>query len=301
MHTRKTAVRLIAGLLLASTLTIPTLAATGTVDTEGGTLRVRDQSGTHGQVLATLEDGTRVEVLSTAENGWYQISFGDLVGYVSSDYLTVDAQDAVAAVPSAAPLAEAEQTVQYARVTASALNVRTGPSTDYDKAGTLPAGSVVEILGQSDGWYQIESGYISGDYVILVDAAEAASSGKGQEIANYALTFVGYPYVYGGSSPSGFDCSGFTQYVYKQFGYGLNRTASAQLQNGTPVSMSELQPGDLVLFKRSGTGSSAASHVGIYIGNGQFVHASTSKVGVIVSDISSAYYTTGFVGGRRLV
>ena len=301
MHTRKTAVRLIAGLLLASTLTIPALAATGTVDTEGGTLRVRDQSGTHGQVLATLEDGTRVEVLSTAENGWYQISFGDLVGYVSSDYLTVDAQDAVAAVPSAAPLAEAEQTVQYARVTASALNVRTGPSTDYDKAGSLPAGSVVEILGQSDGWYQIESGYISGDYVILVDAAEAASSGKGQEIANYALTFVGYPYVYGGSSPSGFDCSGFTQYVYKQFGYGLNRTASAQLQNGTPVSMSELQSGDLVLFKRSGTGSSAASHVGIYIGNGQFVHASTSKVGVIVSDISSAYYTTGFVGGRRLV
>ena len=301
MHTRKTAVRLIAGLLLASTLTIPALAATGTVDTEGGTLRVRDQSGTHGQVLATLEDGTRVEVLSTAENGWYQISFGDLVGYVSSDYLTVDAQDAVAAVPSAAPLAEAEQTVQYARVTASALNVRTGPSTDYDKAGSLPAGSVVEILGQSDGWYQIESGYISGDYVILVDAAEAASSGKGQEIANYALTFVGYPYVYGGSSPSGFDCSGFTQYVYKQFGYGLNRTASAQLQNGTPVSMSELQPGDLVLFKRSGTGSSAASHVGIYIGNGQFVHASTSKVGVIVSDLSSVYYTTGFVGGRRLV
>ena len=301
MHTRKTAVRLIAGLLLTSTLTIPALAATGTVDTEGGTLRVRDQSGTHGQVLATLEDGTRVEVLSTAENGWYQISFGDLVGYVSSDYLTVDAQDAVAAVPSAAPLAEAEQTVQYARVTASALNVRTGPSTDYDKAGSLPAGSVVEILGQSDGWYQIESGYISGDYVILVDAAEAASSGKGQEIANYALTFVGYPYVYGGSSPSGFDCSGFTQYVYKQFGYGLNRTASAQLQNGTPVSMSELQSGDLVLFKRSGTGSSAASHVGIYIGNGQFVHASTSKVGVIVSDISSAYYTTGFVGGRRLV
>ena len=301
MHTRKTAVRLIAGLLLASTLTIPALAATGTVDTEGGTLRVRDQSGTHGQVLATLEDGTRVDVLSTAENGWYQISFGDLVGYVSSDYLTVDAQDAVAAVPSAAPLAEAEQTVQYARVTASALNVRTGPSTDYDKAGSLPAGSVVEILGQSDGWYQIESGYISGDYVILVDAAEAASSGKGQEIANYALTFVGYPYVYGGSSPSGFDCSGFTQYVYKQFGYGLNRTASAQLQNGTPVSMSELQPGDLVLFKRSGTGSSAASHVGIYIGNGQCVHASTSTVGVIVSDISSAYYTTGFVGGRRLV
>ena len=169
MHTRKTAVRLIAGLLLASTLTIPALAATGTVDTEGGTLRVRDQSGTHGQVLATLEDGTRVEVLSTAENGWYQISFGDLVGYVSSDYLTVDAQDAVAAVPSAAPLAEAEQTVQYARVTASALNVRTGPSTSYAKLGQLLSGTYVDPLESQNGWYKIGYnggyGWICADYV----------------------------------------------------------------------------------------------------------------------------------------
>ena len=112
---------------------------------------------------------------------------------------------------------------------------------------------------------------------------------------------MGYPYVYGGSSPKGFDCSGFTSYVYKQFGITINRTASTQLDNGTPVSMSELQPGDLVMFKKSGTGSKRASHVGIYIGNNQFVHASTSTVGVIVSDMDYAYYTTGFVGGRRLV
>ena len=133
---------------------------------------------------------------------------------------------------------------------------------------------------------------------MIVDAASAT---LGSEIANYALTFVGYPYVYGGSSPSGFDCSGFTSYVYAQFGISLNRSASNQLDNGTPVSMSELQPGDLVLFKKSGTGSKRASHVGIYIGGNQFVHASTSTVGVIVSNMSDAYYTSGFVGGRRLV
>ena len=179
--------------------------------------------------------------------------------------------------------------------------MRSGPGTGYDRTGSLRAGSVVELLETLDGWYRVDGGYVSADYIIQVDAAEASSAGKGQEIANYALTFVGYPYVYGGSSPSGFDCSGFTQYVYKQFGYSLNRTASNQLQNGTPVSMSELLPGDLVLFKRAGTGSSAASHVGLYIGNGQFVHASTAKVGVIVSDLDSAYYTTGFVGGRRIV
>ena len=112
---------------------------------------------------------------------------------------------------------------------------------------------------------------------------------------------MGYPYVYGGSSPSGFDCSGFTKYIYSQFRYSINRTVSNQLQNGTPVSMGERQPGHLVMFKKSGTGSSAASHVGIYIGGRQFVHASTTEVGVIVSDMDSAHYTTGFVGGRRIV
>ena len=299
MHVRMSAVRLIAGLALASMLAVPAFAATGTVDTGNSTLRVRDQAGTHGNILTSLPSGTQVEVLATAENGWYQISYNGLTGYVSSDYLVVEVQNAVAAVASTAPLAEPAP--QYGRVTASSLNVRSGPGTGYDRTGSLRAGSVVELLETLDGWYRVDGGYVSADYIIQVDAAEASSAGKGQEIANYALTFVGYPYVYGGSSPSGFDCSGFTQYVYKQFGYSLNRTASNQLQNGTPVSMSELLPGDLVLFKRAGTGSSAASHVGLYIGNGQFVHASTAKVGVIVSDLDSAYYTTGFVGGRRIV
>ena len=160
---------------------------------------------------------------------------------------------------------------------------------------------MLQVVETLDGWYQIESGYISADYAQVVDASAMANAGKGQEIADFALQYVGYPYVYGGSSPKGFDCSGFTSYVYKQFGYDINRTASAQLDNGVAVSMSELQPGDLVMFKKSGTGSKRASHVGIYIGGGQFVHASTSTVGVIVSDMDYAYYTTGFVGGRRLV
>ena len=185
-------------------------------------------------------------------------------------------------------------------MTASSLNVRTGPGTGYDKAASLRAGKVVEIKGESNGWYQIDSGYISAEYVVIVDAAEAAKSGKGQEIADFAKSFVGSRYVYGGSSPKGFDCSGFTTYVYKHFGYSINRTASGQMDNGTAVSMSELQPGDLVFFKKSGSGSKRASHVGIYIGGNQFVHASTAKVGVIISNMSDAYYTSGFVGGRRM-
>ena len=89
--------------------------------------------------------------------------------------------------------------------------------------------------------------------------------------------------------------------MYRHFGYTLNRTASAQMDNGTSVARSDLQLGDLVMFKKSGSSASRASHVGIYIGGGQFIHASTSSTGVIISDMDSAYYTTGFVGGRRIL
>ena len=311
MHIRyHAAVRLVAGLLVASTCVSPALAVTGTVNTGDSTLRVRSEANTSSTVLDNLSNGTKVDVLS-AENGWYQISYDDLTGYVSSDYLVLDeAQSAVSAVSADSPAdAAAAQSVPqpvaedtYGKVTASALNIRSAPSTESEKTGSFKEGTIVQILGKTEsGWYQVEKGYISAEYVVLVDASEATKANKGQEIADYAMTFVGYPYVYGGSSPKGFDCSGFTSYVYSQFGYSLNRTASNQLDNGTPVSMSELQPGDLVLFKKSGTGSKRASHVGIYIGNNQFVHASTSTVGVIVSSLSEAYYTSGFVGGRRIV
>lgn len=87
-----------------------------------------------------------------------------------------------------------------------------------------------------------EEGYVSADYVTIIDAAEAASSGSASEVVDLAMQYLGYPYCYGGSSPSGFDCSGFVRYVYSQFGCSLNRTASAQMSNGTSVSMSELSP-----------------------------------------------------------
>ena len=292
MHFCRSASRLTAGLLLAVTMTTPALAVTGTVASGDTTLRVRSEANTAGEVLTKLSDGTQVEVLSTVDSGWYQISYEDITGYVSGDYLTVDEAEAASLPQEKAPV--------YVRITADALNIRSAPGTDQEKVGKLSAGRIVEVLEELEGgWYQVEGGYISAEYTQVVDPSELAQSGRGQEVANYALQFVGYSYVYGGSSPSGFDCSGFTSYVYKQFGYSLPHSASSQLDYGTALSMSELQPGDLVMFKK-GSGGSRASHVGIYIGNNQFVHASTARVGVIVSSMSEAYYTTGFVGGRRI-
>lgn len=293
MQFRRYAGRFAAGLLLVSSMISPALAVTGTVASGDTTLRVRSEASTAGEVLTKLDNGVQVEVLSTVDSGWYQISYEEITGYVSGEYLTVDEAEAASLPQERAPV--------YVRITADSLNIRSAPGTDQEKVGKLSAGRIVETLEElEDGWYRIEEGYISAEFTEVVDPSELVQSNKGQEIVNYAMQFLGYPYVYGGSSPKGFDCSGFTSYVYKQFGYSLQRTASGQLDNGYAVSMGELQPGDLVIFKKGGS-SKPASHVGLYIGNNQFVHASTSRVGVIVSGMDEAYYTTGFVGGRRLV
>lgn len=120
----------------------------------------------------------------------------------------------------------------------------------------------------------------------------------GINIANTAKKYVGSPYAYGGNSPKGFDCSGFTCYVYKQYGIDLPRSSSSQAGIGTKVNKGDLQVGDLLIF--SNTYKSGPSHSGVYIGNNKFVHASTSKKGVIVSDLNSNYYRKHFSYGRRV-
>ena len=128
----------------------------------------------------------------------------------------------------------------------------------------------------------------------------SSSSSKGQEIASYAKQYLGYKYVSGGSSPStGFDCSGFTTYVFKHFGISISRTSSAQASNGTAVSKDNLQPGDILIFRNSA--NTAVGHVGIYIGNNKFIHASTPKTGVITSSLSESYYAKRYVGARRVI
>lgn len=128
--------------------------------------------------------------------------------------------------------------------------------------------------------------------------SSSKSSATGAEIVKYAKKYLGSKYVYGGSSPSGFDCSGFTSYVYKHFGYSLSRTSSGQASNGKSVSKSNLQQGDIVCFARS-SGSKKIGHVGIYIGGGKFIHAANSRKGVITSNVSGdGYY---FVCARRII
>ena len=156
------------------------------------------------------------------------------------------------------------------------------------------------------GWYKVtysgRTGYVSSDYITITtepDATETASSDLGAQIVAYAEEYLGTPYVLGGNGPNQFDCSGFTKYVYSHFGYTLNRTATDQLQNGVSVSKDELQPGDLVFFKYRT--SKPVSHVGIYIGNGEFIHASTNRYVVQIDQMESGHYANVYVYARRII
>ncbi|MBO4293239.1 MAG: C40 family peptidase [Clostridia bacterium] len=123
-------------------------------------------------------------------------------------------------------------------------------------------------------------------------SAQTSSSGLGQQVCAYARQYLGCKYVYGGTTPSGFDCSGFTQYVFKHFGITINRTASAQASNGTYVAKSDLQAGDLLIF---------SGHAGIYLGDGTFIHAANPSKGVIVTSLSDSYYVKNYITARRIV
>ena len=125
--------------------------------------------------------------------------------------------------------------------------------------------------------------------------SSAPASQNGGSVVETAKSYIGSSYVYGASGPSSFDCSGFTSYIYKQYGVSLNRTAAGQYSNGTAVSKDELQPGDLVMFGKSGI-----NHVGIYIGGGQMVHAANPSRGVTTDTINSGYYYNNYVGARRV-
>ena len=201
-------------------------------------------------------------------------------------------------------------------ITASKLNVRAYPSTDEHGTilGKLSFGDAVTVTGKSNKWYRIKfsnngvtcDAYVSREYVDTTPTGNgsgstggtSSGSGTATDIANFAMSFVGYSYVWGGMSPStGFDCSGLMYYVLTQYGYSMKRVANDQMTQGTAISRDNLQVGDLVFF---GYGS-YANHVGMYIGNGNFVHASTPSTGVRVNSLNETYYNTRYIGARRII
>lgn len=233
--------------------------------------------------------------------------------------------------------AEVTKLDQVGYVSADGLVVRKEPSTSSEELDSLSKNDKVVITGKIDGWYQIKlngkTGYVSAKYIsdtkikdtkIKDTTSRSGSTIKQEEVTpmdveettqkeekatttsksntsvvEYAKNYLGCKYVAGGSSPTtGFDCSGFTSYVYKNFGVSLSRSSKGQINDGVAVSKDELQPGDIVVFNNSG--NSAIGHVGIYIGGDSFIHAANPRQGVVITSLSSSYYSKRYVGARRV-
>jgi len=269
-------------------------------------LRLRTGPGTSYSIITHLSDGDIVVILECTNGEWYYVNFHGNVGYVSVQYLK--------------DILTAENFNAQGKLIGDKVNIRSKPSTSSDLLGTYPKNTTMTVIGINSGWYKVRhdgyTGYVRSDFMEIISghkastasstrssstsSAPAANLTLGQQIVDFALGYVGSKYVYGGASPSGFDCSGFVTYVYKNFGISVTRTASGQYRdNGVLVNRSNLSPGDLCFFSSYKT--DRITHVGIYIGDDEFVHASRPGIGVVISRLDSSYYTTGWVGAKRLI
>ena len=272
---------------------------------------IRSAASTDADKLDVLVGSYSITRTGVGDNGWSKVDYNGQTGYIKSEYLTTTKPQVTASnqTSSSSNTSSSKSDIEEVKETVYAtagVNIRAKASADADKIGTLAAGGSITRTGKtSSGWsrvdYNGQTGYIKSDYLTTTKptvtsnttaSSTSSSSSLGQQIADFAVQYVGYPYVYGGNSlTNGVDCSGFTQQVYLHFGYSIPRRASIQATVGTSVAISDLQPGDLVFYGDS----EGVGHVVIYIGNGKVVHASTPSKGIIISDL---YYRTPMCAKR---
>lgn len=291
----------------AGTAIAPSNTVTSTTGTAGtvkcsSSVNLRSAANTSSSILAELKNGTKITVVSTA-NGWCKVTYSGKTGYIKQDYVstTGSASNNTSASTGTAAVVKCSSTV----------NFRSAASTSSTILGELKNGTAVTVLSTSNGWSKVsyagKAGYISADYLVTASSGTAISpsntaasvsiSAKRQSVLNYAAQFLGVPYVYGGSTPSGFDCSGFTSYVFKNTVGSIPRVAQAQYDATTRVSRDDLLPGDLVFF---GSSTSSISHVGIYVGSNQFIHAPNTGDVVKYSSLTGSY-ATRYQGAGRVI
>ena len=266
-------------------------------------LNVRSGAGTSYSVITKLPKGTVVDVLESASNGWKKIkTSGGTTGWVSGEYLTTGSAG------NSSTNNSTSQTSYKATVNTDSLNMRKGAGTSYSVITKLSKGTVVDVLeSASNGWKKIKTsngtiGWVSGSYLAngVVEQTSTPSTNKVQAVIDLAHKQLGKPYVWGAEGPNSFDCSGLIYYVYKNAaGITLPRTSSAQYSAGVAVSRSNLKEGDLIFSSTDGTGN--ITHVAIYVGDGQMIHAPRNGKNVEKVSISNSYWNKAYVGARRVL
>ena len=269
-------------------------------------LNLRKGPSTSYAVIKTLSKGTEVTVVSSS-NGWSKVNVGGVSGYVSSDYLS-------STKPSTGSSSSNESTSNSTSTmyTTDRLNLRKGAGTSYSVITTLDKGIAVTVHSSSNGWSKVSvngmTGYVSSSYLSSTkpsnssSSTDSSTSSKVDKVLNFASQQLGKPYVWGAQGPNSFDCSGLTYYVYKNAaGITLPRTSVEQSKYGTTVSKSNLKAGDLIFFDTSGPNDGGVSHVGIYVGNGQMIHASSSQKKIVKVSVETSYWNNAFVRAKRVL
>lgn len=301
---------------LSSEVTIKILPSINSMDI------TKIEKDTQITVVEIINDWCHIE--TSTYSGWARVSLVKNAVTVATAETTEKAEESTQeAETKAEETAEKEAQPKKGYVNVESVNLRKDKSTSSEKIDSLSKNTEVTILGEEDGWYKVkvknQTGYISKKYISdkkveevtsrasdsarqiqeskqteTTPAATVAPTGsQGADVVAFAKQYLGYKYVAGGSSPStGFDCSGFTSYVYKNFGISLNRTSSGQRSNGVAVDKANLQPGDILCF---------SGHVGLYMGDNQFIHASNPKGGVKINSLSDSYYVKNYITARRVL
>ena len=303
---------------------------TGWVNTAA--LNLRSGASTDSNIIGSLTLGDKVS--GTLQNGWLKINYNGKVAYLASNLLSntevkkpvVEKKQENKTQKAPAKQANTVQSQAYTGwVNTAALNVRSGASTSYNIIGNYTMGD--KVSGQlANGWLKVnyngKAGYISANLLSNTQVnkpqqvvqnnssktnnnvvAQRASvqkpqaSASGQAVANIAASMIGNPYVWGGTAPGGFDCSGLVQYAYRQAGVSVARTSQAQAGNGYAVNLGSLQAGDILLFSYNGS----IDHVGIVTdSSGNFVHAANPSMGVCRGNVYDSWYKSVCVGARRI-
>lgn len=313
-----------------SVMLTTTMYRMGTADQS---INVRTAADENALILSQVAQGSWVIILEQPAEGWYKVYYGDDydVGYVSAEYITTGEltersvvnkarNNRIAAIAKNANIKTSDAVVA----------VKLMPDDNSETLTTLANNANCKILSGGTNWTKIivsatnEVGYVKTANVATVEenkaevkaavqpdkknitkksanaaaSAAPAASGNGSKLVSQAAKYIGTKYVYGGTSPSGFDCSGLVQYCCRALGVSVNRSAAAQFSNGKAVSRSDLQPGDLVFFSRGG---GRITHVVIYAGNGQVIHAPRTGRTVCYQSLSSICGYSKYVGARRVM
>ncbi|PEF69436.1 peptidase M24 [Bacillus anthracis] len=295
-----------------------TVQTGGTYVVNATSLRVRTGPATYHSVIGGVLNGTTLNVIGS-EGSWFKVNYQGKTGYVSSEFTKFVKGGTTTPEQPKQPEKPNQGAIGDYYINASALNVRSGEGTNYRIIGALPQGQKVQVISENSGWSKInyngQTGYIGTRYLSKTPVGGAIdnkpnnnndnnnnnsnnnsnnnnnNSGDSSSILAYAKSMQGVPYVWGGTSANGVDCSGYIYHVFKKFGHNISRQSVAGYWGSLPQT-SNPQPGDLIYFQN--TYKSGPSHMGIYLGGGSFIQAGDK--GVAIASLSNSYWKSHFLG-----